>query len=58
MTEKGQANARLIAAAPDLLEAVKAMRLLKVVRWRDDIVTVTNAEKKADTAIVKAGGRT
>jgi hypothetical protein len=52
------ANARLIAAAPDLLEALE--NLLKAVEWSEvkpvhNLTTLGRAMAKAKTAIARAG---
>ena len=47
-----RANARLIAAAPDLLEALKAM----LTNWEEDSAYGSDAADKARAAIAKAGG--
>ncbi len=53
-----EANARLIAAAPDLLEAVKVLLLVPAGIGRalkpDEIRCVTDAVKQAQAAISKA----
>ena len=54
--DSGAANARLIAAAPELLEALEA-----VLRWIDDYCETTGfeaVEAQADAAIAKATGET
>lgn len=51
--KEGKANARLIAAAPELLEA-----LMAVLRWIDDNCETTGfeaVEAQADAALAKAG---
>lgn len=61
LDESNEANAKFIVRACNtheaLLEALKAMRALKVDRWRDDIFTVVDAERAADAAIAKAEER-
>jgi len=49
--EELEANARLIAASPELLEALK-----HAVRWHDQLSA--NDIKKMEAAIAKAEGRT
>jgi len=53
--DQQRANARLIAAAPDLLEALKAMNQAWMcnVEWHDWEASV----KQAEAAIAKAEGR-
>ena len=58
-----QANARLIAAAPDLLEALKQCRLalepyddVKPRDWKTDREKLAFAHQAARAAIAKAGG--
>jgi len=61
-----EANARLIAAAPDLLEAVRvarvamveARRLLYYARHADTVDRLTAAITDAEAAVQKAGGGT
>jgi hypothetical protein len=50
---ENEANARLIAAAPDLLEALKALREWHRTEYQSDPKT----DAKADAAIAKAEGR-
>ena len=42
--------------ALELVRALKGMRALRVERWRDDIITVTEAEMAADKALAKCKG--
>jgi len=50
-----EANARLIAAAPDLLEALKIMTGLVLIKYGNLHEDVNAEIAKADAAIVKAG---
>jgi hypothetical protein len=52
-TEEFKANARLIAAAPELLEALKALRSFM---WKEGYTDTTPAMVKADVAISNATG--
>lgn len=58
--EEMLANAKLIAAAPDLLEALQALRLAreqdKYLSWEKGAPDFKNAELLADAAIAKATG--
>lgn len=51
---RAEANARLIAAAPDLLDACKMARTLGTLAQTS---TVANIKAMLDTAIAKAEGR-
>jgi hypothetical protein len=57
-TGEGKANARLIAAAPDLLEAAQSARaaLSELLMTRDPVV-YSDALRKLDSAIAKAEGK-
>jgi hypothetical protein len=52
-TPETQANARLIATAPELLQALKLLRDELAGRWLDDL----DCFKQAEAAIAKAEGR-
>jgi len=55
-----KANARLMAAAPELLEALQALRLAreqdKYRSWEKGVPEFAKAEALADAAIAKAAG--
>jgi hypothetical protein len=57
---EAEANARLIAAAPELLEALQALRLAreqdKCRSWEKGVPYFAKAEALADAAIAKATG--
>lgn len=52
-----KANARLIAAAPDMYEALKALRALVGATESDRLCLYEYARKQADAAIAKAEGK-
>jgi hypothetical protein len=58
--EEARANARLVAAAPDLLAALQALRLAqeqnKYPSWEKGVPEFNKAEAMADAAIAKAVG--
>lgn len=53
----GRANARLIAAAPDLLEALRELYLDLVANDQDGLIEHVEPMRKARAAIAKAEGR-
>jgi hypothetical protein len=55
--EIGEANARLIAAAPDLLEACEVLLKAAPELWGDDIEKWPRLMDRVEAAIAKAEGR-
>jgi hypothetical protein len=57
-TDIMRANARLIAAAPEMLEALRVMTALTRLRFGNSDADVYGQIQKAEAAISKAEGRT